>query len=237
MRARHERRSSWFVLAALLAPTGYMIQDAVADAMTVEAVPRVDENGKPYDEATRKSMHTTMQTLGRVALIGGLALVAAANVYLFHGTENLGREREGGALRERLHRGAHHPGDLGAGRDPAPLPQARARGGGEDAARTGRCSAAAWRSSPSRWRSAWAACRTREEIIFAGSLAVILFLLWRLARELEPAARDTLVGDRARAVPLPRGAADRRRHHLVDDRRAQVRRGASRRGSRSSPTR
>ena len=30
----------WFVLAALLAPTGYMIQDAVADAMTVEAVPR-----------------------------------------------------------------------------------------------------------------------------------------------------------------------------------------------------
>src|SRR3982074_3399957 len=26
----------WFVLAALLTPTGYMIQDAVADAMTVE---------------------------------------------------------------------------------------------------------------------------------------------------------------------------------------------------------
>src|ERR1041384_6590616 len=33
----------WFVISALLAPTGYMIQDAVADAMTVEAVPRVDE--------------------------------------------------------------------------------------------------------------------------------------------------------------------------------------------------
>src|SRR4051812_46589780 len=30
----------WFVLAALLAPTAYMVQDAVADAMTVEAVPR-----------------------------------------------------------------------------------------------------------------------------------------------------------------------------------------------------
>ncbi len=79
----------WFVLAALIAPTGYMIQDAVADAMTVEAVPRVDENGRPYDAPARKAMHTTMQTLGRVAIIGGLALVALANVYLFHGTESL----------------------------------------------------------------------------------------------------------------------------------------------------
>ena len=79
----------WFVLAALLAPTGYMIQDAVADAMTVEAVPRVDENGRPYEAPARKAMHTTMQTLGRVAIIGGLALVALANVYLFHGTEDL----------------------------------------------------------------------------------------------------------------------------------------------------
>src|SRR5687768_15726474 len=84
----------WFVLAALIAPTGYMIQDAVADAMTVEAVPRVDEHGRPYDAATRKSMHTTMQTLGRVAIIGGLALVALANVYLFYGTENLSPERK-----------------------------------------------------------------------------------------------------------------------------------------------
>ena len=32
-----------------------------------------------------------------------------------------------------------------------------------------------------------------QELIFAGSLAVILFLLWRLARELEPAAREVLV--------------------------------------------
>src|SRR4051812_14954962 len=52
---------AWFVLAALLAPTGYMIQDAVADAMTVEAVPRFDAEGKPFDEQARKSMHTTMQ--------------------------------------------------------------------------------------------------------------------------------------------------------------------------------
>src|ERR1043165_2482969 len=74
----------WYVLSALLAPTGYMIQDAVADAMTVEAVPRVDESGKPYDDATRKEMHTTMLTLGRVAFIGGLAAVALVNVFLFY---------------------------------------------------------------------------------------------------------------------------------------------------------
>src|SRR5262245_55668643 len=84
----------WFVLSSLLGPTGYMIQDAVADAMTVEAVPRVDEQGRPYDEAALKAMHTTMQTLGRVAIIGGLALVALANVFLFHGTEALPTQRK-----------------------------------------------------------------------------------------------------------------------------------------------
>src|SRR6187551_528128 len=55
----------WFVLSALLAPVGYVIQDAVADAMTVEAVPRVDRHGRLIDPAARKLMHTTMQTLGR----------------------------------------------------------------------------------------------------------------------------------------------------------------------------
>ena len=37
---------AWFVLAALLAPIGYVLQDVVADAMTVEAVPRFDEAGR-----------------------------------------------------------------------------------------------------------------------------------------------------------------------------------------------
>jgi hypothetical protein len=36
--------------------------------------------------------------------------------------------------------------------------------------------------------------RHAQEIIFLGSFAVIVFLLWRLARELEPAARNVLVG-------------------------------------------
>ena len=197
---------NWYVLAALIAPVGYMIQDAVADAMTVEAVPRLDENGKPYDEATRKSMHTTMQTLGRVALIGGLALVAAVNIYLFHGTEDLGREGKAALYAQVyaaalvipvisvlgivLHRFLKHEREtvektrpnwaiLGGSLLFVALTLAVGLGGMPYA----------------------------EEIIFLGSLAVILFLLWRLARELEPAARNTLVATALvlflyRAVPL-----------------------------------
>ena len=39
----------WYVVSTLLGPIGYVVQDAVADAMTVEAVPRVDERGQPFD--------------------------------------------------------------------------------------------------------------------------------------------------------------------------------------------
>ena len=197
---------NWYVLAALLAPTGYMIQDAVADAMTVEAVPRVDENGKPYDEATRKSMHTTMQTLGRVALIGGLALVAGINVWLFHDTATLPKEERAAmyanvyraalvipvisVLGVILHRFLRHERETVEKTEPnwavlggslvfVLFSLAVGLGGVPGA----------------------------EEIIFTGSLAVILFLLWRLARELEPAARNTLVATAIvlflyRAVPL-----------------------------------
>jgi len=197
---------SWYVLSALLAPTGYMIQDSVADAMTVEAVPRVDGNGKPYDEATRKSMHTAMQTLGRVALIGGLALVAAANIYLFHGTEGLSREAKRvlyanvytaalvipviSVLGVLLHHFLKHERETFVKTEPnwavlggslvfVAITLAVGLGGVPHA----------------------------EELIFCGSLAVIVFLLWRLARELEPAARDALVATAIvlflyRAVPL-----------------------------------
>src|SRR5688572_32691703 len=48
---------AWFVMAELLAPVGFVIQDAVADAMTVEAVPRVDERGQPIDP--RSEEHTS----------------------------------------------------------------------------------------------------------------------------------------------------------------------------------
>jgi hypothetical protein len=83
----------WYVIAELLAPIGFVVQDVVADAMTIEAVPKVDTRGRPIDPETRKLMHTTMQTLGRVAIIGGTVLVALANIYLFSGTQDWPRSR------------------------------------------------------------------------------------------------------------------------------------------------
>ena len=204
--------SGWFVLSALLAPTGYMIQDAVADAMTVEAVPRVDARGQPYDAHARKVMHTTMQTLGRVAIIGGLALVALANVYLFYDTEALPAARKAelyarvylmalaipalSVLGVLLHGGlklrdARRLRRLG--RSQAEVEQLLAVHGDE-------------KTRPNWWvlggslvfvaitlTVGLGGLRHAQEIIFLGSFAVIMFLLWRLARELEPGAREVLV--------------------------------------------
>ncbi|MCE8508953.1 hypothetical protein KBY28_10890 [Ruegeria pomeroyi] len=81
--------TAWYVLAVILAPCGYVVQDAVADAMSVEAVPRHDGTGAPLSDETQRAQHTTMQTLGRFALIGGASAVAALNIVLFDGIETL----------------------------------------------------------------------------------------------------------------------------------------------------
>ena len=80
---------AWFVLSTLLAPIGYVVQDTVADGMTVEAVPHFDDDGNHIDPARLEQMHITMQTLGRVAIIGGSVLVAFINLYLFSDVEDL----------------------------------------------------------------------------------------------------------------------------------------------------
>jgi len=67
---------AWYVLACVLSPFGFILQDVVADALTVEAVPKVD------DPALSKRLHTTMQTLGRVAQVGGSALVVGLGGWL-----------------------------------------------------------------------------------------------------------------------------------------------------------
>jgi hypothetical protein len=55
------RVEAWYVISVLLAPIGYVLQDVVADAMTVEAVPRVDDDGQPLNDQRIRLMHTTMQ--------------------------------------------------------------------------------------------------------------------------------------------------------------------------------
>ncbi len=204
--------SHWYVLAALLAPVGYMMQDTVADAMTVEAVPRVDESGQPIDAATRRLMNTTMQTLGRVAIIGGGVLVSLANVILFAGAESLPQADKVAiyldvyryalmvplisvtgvclALALRRRRRAVLAAQGYTGQE-----LARALTGRQEATRPnwtilgGSLAFVAITLSTGLSNLGYA-----QEIIFFGSLGIISFLMWRLLGELEADARRTLLG-------------------------------------------
>ena len=95
-------RGTWYIISFMLAPCGLVLQDAVADAMSVEAVPSHDAQGIPIDEATSKNMHTTMQTLGRFALIAGTVVVAIVNISMFSGIEAL-PEAEKTAIYARIY--------------------------------------------------------------------------------------------------------------------------------------
>jgi hypothetical protein len=72
----------WYIVSSIISPVGFVLQDVVADAMTVEAVPRHDENGVRVPEKDLQRMNITMQTLGRIAIIGGSALVAGIGGWL-----------------------------------------------------------------------------------------------------------------------------------------------------------
>ncbi|MEM8538377.1 MAG: hypothetical protein AAGF56_11020 [Pseudomonadota bacterium] len=81
--------ANWYVASTIIAPCGLVVQDAVADAMSVEAVPTVDSDGQPIPEHQEKAMHVTMQMLGRFALITGTLAVALLNTAVFAGIEDL----------------------------------------------------------------------------------------------------------------------------------------------------
>ncbi|MDF0676957.1 MAG: hypothetical protein P0120_21880 [Nitrospira sp.] len=219
----------WYVLSVLLAPIGYVIQDVVADAMTVEAVPRVDDQGRPFDDQTRKLMHTTMQTLGRVAIVGGGILVALINVYVFSGTEGLPQ-----AELVRLYKNIYLMAMVipvvsvvGVGlawwlkrrqmqrfvQEGFSREQARQMVDVRDVENEP--------TKPNWWILGGSLAFVlftltvglggfpyREEIVFAGSMSIVLFLMSKLVRELEPDKRLTLVGTAAvifalRAIPGP----------------------------------
>jgi hypothetical protein len=74
--------SIWYIISTMLAPVGFILQDVVADAMTVEAVPGFRADGTPLPEDELKRMHVTVQTLGRVAILGGSAVVAGLGGWL-----------------------------------------------------------------------------------------------------------------------------------------------------------
>jgi hypothetical protein len=210
--ARFMSVEAWYVLAALLAPIGYVLQDVVADAMTVEAVPRFDEHGKPIEEDTRKLMHTTMQTLGRVAIVGGGVLVSLANVFLLAGVNALPEAQKTAAYVRVYEWALVIPvvsvlGVLLAGwirkRDARRL-VARGFDHGAVSAMLDRH----FERPPVNWwilggGLAFAAVSLSvglakvpagPEIIFAVSIAILGFLVWRLLGALEPQARNTLLG-------------------------------------------
>ena len=203
---------AWFVLSVLLAPVGYVVQDTVADAMTVEAVPRVDEEGRPLDEATRKLMHTTMQTLGRVAVIGGSVIVALINLYLFTGVEHLPKDAIAEIYRNVYLMALTIPAVSILGVLSASLIRMRDRRRllrqGIPPGEVRRILTARGAPTKPNWwilggSLAFVAFTFtvglgdfpyREEIVFAGSLAIVSFLIVRLTKELAPEARHVLIG-------------------------------------------
>jgi hypothetical protein len=203
-----------------------VIQDAVADAMTVEAVPRVDDAGRPIDPETRRLMHTTMQTLGRVAIIGGSVLVALINLYLFTGVHGLPEAEIARIYRNVYLMALVIPVISVLGVASAALIKARdrrrLRGQGLEPEQIAELLHERVERTPPNW---WILGGSllfvvftltvglnglpySEEIVFAGSLAIVAFLIVRLTRELEPEARNTLVGTALvifvfRAMPGP----------------------------------
>jgi hypothetical protein len=217
---------AWFVFSVLLAPVGYVVQDVVADAMTVEAVPRVDADGRPIDRATRKLMHTTMQTLGRVAIIGGSVLVALINLYLFTGVQKLPQEQIAQIYQQVYLMALIIPAISVLGVISAALLKIRNK---RRLLRQGFARSQVEEmvfervepTDPNWWilggsllfviftlTIGLARFPFSEEIVFAGSFAIVSFLIVRLTRELEPDARVTLIGTAIvifvfRAIPSP----------------------------------
>ncbi len=217
---------TWFVISTILAPVGYVVQDVVADAMTVEAIPHLDEQGQPFDQEALRIMHTTMQTLGRVAIISGGILVALLNVVMFEGASALD---EAGKIRVYI--------DIYQLALIIPFISVFGVTLGlylkwRDIKRLqglGHTLQAAWdmlNTQEEKPEPNWlilvgslvfvvftlgvglANIPFNQEIIFVGSMSIILFILFRLVKELAPDARNTLVGTAIiifvfRAVPTP----------------------------------
>lgn len=203
--------TTWFVISVVISPVGYVLQDVVADAMTVEAVPDEDENGKKADPETLKSAHTTMQTLGRFSIIGGTVLVSVINVIAFEGVSELSEEQKVRIYGNIYLMALSIPAVSVAGVIFAGLLKKFGR------MREVRQN---FSTSPNWWilggslafvafsvGTGVSGIRYSQEIVFAGSMAIIVFLMRKLLAELSPGARSTLIGTSViiflfRAVPL-----------------------------------
>ncbi|MFX0547039.1 hypothetical protein ACEWPL_015990 [Roseovarius sp. S1116L3] len=214
---------AWFVGATLLMPCGLVLQDAVADAMSVEAVPVVDEAGAPLDEETSRALHTTMQTLGRVALIGGTLIVSAINITVFNGVEDLPQAMKAENYARIYAIAMIVPAISVSGVMLAAWQRGRAirtaRARGQDTAHLEERPGPPTKVNP--WYfiggGAFVALSLTvgllnvpfaQEIVFAGSMAIVIFLMRQLVQALSQSQARMLVGTALivfvfRAVPLP----------------------------------
>ena len=215
---------TWFITSSLLAPIGYVLQDVVADAMTVEAVPSIDRDGQPIDPPRIRSMHTTMQLLGRLAIIVGGILVALLNVTMMNGVAELPEAEKSLAYLSVYQIGLLIPLSSILGVLSASLLQRKAI---RDLIKSGHTKNAALsmtrvqseRPSVNWWilggglafallsiSVGLADTPGAQEIVFVISTAIILFLMSKLMKELDPKARQVLIGTAViifayRAVP------------------------------------
>lgn len=216
----------WFVIATILAPTGYVLQDVVADAMTVEAVPSIDEHGCTRSELEIKTMHTTMQTLGRVAIVSGMMIVALLNLTMFNGVESMTEAAQVAVYADIYLIALVIPVISVSGVYLARVLMRRRAvqleaAGHDHKAIDALLYAPVAAVKPNKWilggsvlfvvftiGMGMSDIPLAQEIIFTGSMTIVLFLMYRLLLELQPSARKMLVGTAViifmyRAVPLP----------------------------------
>jgi hypothetical protein len=217
---------AWYVTSVLLAPVGYVLQDVVADAMTVEAVPTFDEHGRRLSDDAVKAMHTTMQTLGRIAIIGGSTAIAAVNIWMFAGIGELPEAVKRSVYAEIYLSALTIPAISVAGVVLAAMARRmRARrllAQGLDRRRVAEIIGMHGAAPAANWwilgggaafavftlAAGVAPIRYNQELVFVGSMAIVMFLMHRLVAELPEPGRNELLGTAIivfafRAVPLP----------------------------------
>ncbi len=220
----------WYVLSVILAPCGYVVQDAVADAMSVEAVPRHDADGIPFDEDRTRALHTTMQTLGRIALIGGASTVAFLNIFLFAGMESLSPDQKAAVYGQIYLLALAIPcisitGVILAALQKRHAIRALIRKGQDRSTANAQFDRHGEPATFNHWYFTGGAAFIAltlivglsgmpfaQEIVFAGSMTVVLLLMHQLIRVLDPDKARVLVGTAIiifvfRAVPLPGAGA------------------------------
>ena len=215
---------AWFITSSLLAPIGYVLQDVVADAMTVEAVPSVNRNGSPLEPSVIRSMHTTMQLLGRLAIIVGGILVALLNVTLMSGVAELPEAEKSLAYLSVYQIGLLIPvssilGVLAGSFIQRKTIRGLVRSGHTEDEAVTMTRVQSETPSVNWWilggglafallsiSVGLADVSGAQEIVFVVSSAIILFLMSKLIKELDPKARQVLIGTAViifayRAVP------------------------------------